>query len=604
MAGFYIKKVIARSDKKETAEVTFEKGLNIIQGRSDTGKSCVVKCIEFVFGGNQKLLKTPFAPSSEYNEAVVIIGTDTGDVSISRKVGKNQVTVESGVAGIENGTYTLKYTQSSKKPVLNIVMMRLLGIPGEPKVPVNERFEAKHLTWTTLLRLFYVKEGRIDEEASIMEPQENYEKTPFMSGLLYLLSGRDFSEMDPQTKKEIRQARREAVEEYVRKKIKSASDRKEKLDASMAAFDGVDVEAKIAEMVADLCKTEAEISSALEESKTLLAEILEQENKAAEVSVLLGRYDHLRSQYKADVQRLTFIVEGDIETGKMPQVSTCPFCEGKVPVRSHKSYIDSSKAELARIIAQLKGLDSTEADLRSQQEEILRKLTALREKRTSIEDLVSQELQPKADELTAAIEQYRAYIQLSREVQLVAEFAKTWNDDLDGLAIADTEEGEKIKYRPKEYFDQEFQTAMSDFADEILRECKYQNLVTARFNMTTFDIEVNGEPKGSSHGKGYRSYLNTVVALMFRRYLSEHALYNPHLLIVDTPLHGFDEEDAPDSMKAGLYSYFLRHQEGQLIIIENLDHIPPLDYEAGGANVITFTKKIGEGRYGFLNEVH
>lgn len=235
---------------------------------------------------------------------------------------------------------------------------------------------------------------------------------------------------------------------------------------------------------------------------------------------------------------------------------------------------------------------------------ILRKLTALREKRTSIEDLVSQELQPKADELTAAIEQYRAYIQLSREVQLVAEFAKTWNDDLDGLAIADTEEGEKIKYRPKEYFDQEFQTAMSDFADEILRECKYQNLVTARFNMTTFDIEVNGEPKGSSHGKGYRSYLNTVVALMFRRYLSEHALYNPHLLIVDTPLHGFDEEDAPDSMKAGLYSYFLKHQEGQLIIIENLDHIPPLDYEAGGANVITFTKKIGEGRYGFLNEVH
>lgn len=604
MAGFYIKKVIARSDKKETAEVTFEKGLNIIQGRSDTGKSCVVKCIEFVFGGNQKLLKTPFAPSSEYNEAVVVIGTDTGDVSISRKVGKNQVTVESGVAGIENGTYTLKYTQSSKKPALNIVMMRLLGIPGEPKVPVNERFEAKHLTWTTLLRLFYVKEGRIDEEASIMEPQENYEKTPFMSGLLYLLSGRDFSEMDPQTKKEIRQARREAVEEYVRKKIKSASDRKEKLDASMAAFDGVDVEAKIAEMVADLCKTEAEISSALEESKTLLAEILEQENKAAEVSVLLGRYDHLRSQYKADVQRLTFIVEGDIETGKMPQVSTCPFCEGKVSARGRKSYIDSSKAELARIIAQLKGLDSTEADLRSQQEEILRKLTALREKRTSIEDLVSQELQPKADELTAAIEQYRAYIQLSREVQLVSEFAKTWNDDLDGLAIADTEEGEKIKYRPKEYFDQEFQTAMSDFADEILRECKYQNLVTARFNMTTFDIEVNGEPKGSSHGKGYRSYLNTVVALMFRRYLSEHALYNPHLLIVDTPLHGFDEEDAPDSMKAGLYSYFLKHQEGQLIIIENLDHIPPLDYEAGGANVITFTKKIGEGRYGFLNEVH
>jgi len=419
-----------------------------------------------------------------------------------------------------------------------------------------------------------------------------------------LLTGRDFSEMDPQTKKEIRQARREAVEEYVRKKIKSASDRKEKLQAGMATFNGIDVEAKIAEMVAALSKTEADISAALEESKTLLTEILDQESKAAEVAVLLGRYDHLRSQYKADVQRLTFIVEGDIETGKMPQVSTCPFCESKVAVRSRKSYLDSSKAELARIIAQLKGLDSTETDLRDQQEEILRKLTVLREKRANIDNLVNQELKPKADELTATIAQYRAYIQLTREVQLVTEFAKTCNDDLDDLAIADTEDGETVKYRPKEYFDQEFQTAMSDYADEILRECQYHNFAAARFNMSTFDIEVNGEPKGSSHGKGYRSYLNTVVALMFRRYLSEHALYNPHILIVDTPLHGFDEEDAPDSMKAGLYAYFVKHQEGQIIIIENMDHIPPLDYEASGANVITFTKKIGEGRYGFLNEVH
>ena len=88
----------------------------------------------------------------------------------------------------------------------------------------------------------------------------------------------------------------------------------------------------------------------------------------------------------------------------------------------------------------------------------------------------------------------------------------------------------------------------------------------------------------------------------------EHAIYNPELLIIDTPLHGFDEddsEDAPESMKAGLFNYFINHQEGQLIVIENLDHIPHLDYEASGANVITFTKrKIKGERYGFLNDVY
>lgn len=34
MAGFYIKRIIARSDLKEDAIVDFTSGLNIIQGRS------------------------------------------------------------------------------------------------------------------------------------------------------------------------------------------------------------------------------------------------------------------------------------------------------------------------------------------------------------------------------------------------------------------------------------------------------------------------------------------------------------------------------------------------------------------------------------------
>lgn len=74
MAGFWIKKVIAKSETKETADVTFEPGLNVIQGRSDTGKTCIVKCIEFVFGGSMKTLSTPFKPSSGYNEAIVVLG--------------------------------------------------------------------------------------------------------------------------------------------------------------------------------------------------------------------------------------------------------------------------------------------------------------------------------------------------------------------------------------------------------------------------------------------------------------------------------------------------------------------------------------------------
>ena len=49
MAGFYIKKVIAKSAAKGDASVSFGKGLTIIQGRSDSGKTCVANCIDFIF---------------------------------------------------------------------------------------------------------------------------------------------------------------------------------------------------------------------------------------------------------------------------------------------------------------------------------------------------------------------------------------------------------------------------------------------------------------------------------------------------------------------------------------------------------------------------
>ena len=107
MAGFYIKRIIARSDLKEDAIVDFTSGLNIIQGRSDTGKSCVLKCMEFVFGGNYDKLKNPFKESSGYDSASVVIGTEQyGDVILSRKVGSGQVEV---IADSEEIRISLRY---------------------------------------------------------------------------------------------------------------------------------------------------------------------------------------------------------------------------------------------------------------------------------------------------------------------------------------------------------------------------------------------------------------------------------------------------------------------------------------------------------------
>ena len=611
MAGFYIKSVIARSKTKPTSYVELKKGLNIIQGRSDTGKTCIAKCIEFVFGGDMKHLKTPFKESSGFNEAEIVLGTDEGDITISRKIGKNSVQVSApDIEWIESGSYALKKPSKgvkNPKPVLNEIMMRLLGFDEEPEVTKNARFDKERMTWASLLRLFYIKETRIDAEEAIFEPDDNYEKTPFLSSVLYLIYGHDFGTADKQTKKEIREARRDAVKEYLNKRIRAASERRQQLEKQIQLLSDVDVEQKISDMVSSLNSTEQSISVALDQSKSILGEIMDGEKRLAQSNVLLSRYDYLRSQYKSDIQRLSFIVEGEQEIKQLPILSTCPFCDGKMVHRKKSSYVDASRAELSRIIAQLEGLEMAEKNVRQEKSEIEDELEKLREKREDIERLIKEELKPKAAEIEASICSLKAFVRLSEEMRVVTDYASNWAEDID--SYDDNEETDSLLvYHPKDYFDSDFQNGMTANAESILAECRYHDFMTARFDIPTFDIEVNGEAKASCHGKGYHSYLNTVVTLMFRKYFFEHAAYNPGIYIIDTPLHGLDEEvpdNMPESMCAGLFTYFMNHQEGQLIVIENLKNIPKLDYEKSGVNVITFTKKRDDGsRYGFLSEVY
>lgn len=607
MAGFYIKKVIAKSVAKGDASVTFGKGLTIIQGRSDSGKTCVANCIDFIFGGS---VDKPFKETAKYDGVSMIVASNDnkGEVTLHRTVGKNQVEVSSNIDGIESGTYDVNYRKGAKNPPLNEVWLKLIGIEQETMIVTNARFEKKRLTWRNLLRVFYLDENRVDDIDSIVEPKHRYmENTLFLSALLFLITGRTFTETDAQEKKEIKKARRIAVKEYVNRKIQDAAERKEQLKKDLHIFEGADVEEQIAKATVALQETQRKIDRALAENQRILSSILEAEERTAECDVLLTRYHRLAVQYKADIQRLSLIVEGEEAYREVPQSTKCPYCEGTIAPRKRISYIASSKVEMERTMAQLSGLEDTEKDVEDRKKEIWAELEELKRQRDALESKIKTELRPQENEQQNTVNAYKSYLRISSEIALIEAYATDFGNDLTTLE-REQKDDKSIEYHPKDYFGDDFATTMSEYADGILKECCYSGLLRAHFNFSTFDIEVNGEDKGTSHGKGYRSYLNTVMIMMLRKYLSVNAKFDPHIFIIDTPLHGFDDgmdETMPDSMRAGLYRYFMNHQdEGRLIIIENLDHIPHLDYEKHGAVVETFEKIESPGkRYGFLNDV-
>ena len=602
MEKFYIEKVTAKGAGKKDSVIELHPGLNIIQGRSNTGKTCIIKCIDFCFGSKTK----PFDASLGYDTIVLNIHSPKGSIQITRTFGKNQVQVITNVSGYEDGTYDLVPNPKKKEPlpILSDLLLSSIGIDDEHLIIKNKLFERRRLTWRTFIHLLLFHVSDIAKETSIIEPEQATEKTAFYSALIFLLTGNDFKDMDAQTEGKLRKIKKQAIEEYVNNKIQTTAEHKKQLESDLSAFDGIDIEQEMQNVIDSLKETEEQIANSVKESRDLFRQIIGLQSRLSECDLLISRYASLRTQYVSDIKRLSFIVNGEVEKKRIPANQICPFCEGKLPERNKKSYIEAAQAELNKITGQLDGLSETERDIATEQSDISKQLDELTEKREEIEKLISQELQPKADAFRESLNGYKSYIQIKKELDIIGQYATSWETDLQQLPPDDESTPE---YHPKEHFSSDFQKDIDKLLKDALVEGCYENLLTSRFNIQDFDVEINGHKKSAINGQGYSSYLNSMIAIVFRQYMNAHAKFDPGFVVIDTPLLGLDQgvsDAAPESMRTALFRYFLSHQDiGQVIIIENIQHIPNLDYEASGANVITFTKGKTEGRYGFLDDV-
>lgn len=606
--AFYISKITAAGPGKTPAVVEFCNGLNIICGVSDSGKTCVLKCIQFAMG----IIDTPFDEGKTgYDNVNMTVVTSNGILLFSRQIRKNVVTVVSEVNGIPGGTYDIKYKKNgNKNPVLNELWLKLIGIEGLPMIIKNQRFERQRLQWNTLSGVFWLNEREIENPNSVLLPEAETQRPYFLACLLYLLTGNSYSETEQQEKNEISDAKRIAVRQFVNHQIAQMSDRRERLQNTLSAFENIDVEAELQKLIDNLSETEDAIAAAAAESKELLGTLLGFKEQEAELAMTHTQFQALKSQYTADVKRLTFIVDSEVHMGDMDPNETCPFCGGKIHPKDQESYIETARAELSRILTQLKGLEESENDIDSSLTELRMEICPLEERIEEINTMVAAELTPHAEKLKDAISQYRSYIQLQEEISLLHTLSTDWSTELQKQEAMEI--SEKPKFKPKDHFPQGFNARIDGIAYSILQDCRYEGLNIAHFNMGTFDLEVNGLKKEISHGKGYWAFINTVLGLTFRQYLHEEARYKPGLFVVDTPLLGLDqgvEDGAPSSMRTALFRYFLQHQsEGQMIVVENTKDLPPLDYEGQGAAVIEFTQnkytsRFSKSRYGFLYDV-
>lgn len=368
MKRFYIKQISASGAKVQYSSVDFDKGLNIIHGPSNTGKSYVIGCINFMFGSDD----IPFTKAATgYDTVTMRLENDDGEYVIcerkivdgkSGETGAAKVSVVSSLENKQDGEYGVKNRE------YNAFLLYLFGIEEPHEIISTQDYTLNNLTVRTFFHFFFLDEEHIFKKDTPLYSSSYKKPTASIMSLLFLLEGKDYREIIPKESDEERERRiiqKAGVIIYLNEKIQELTRRRSEMEHFVAEIGDADIDAKVDNIVLEIETVEREIVEASDESRCLLEQIYSVSAKLEEARFLRDRYRVLRSQYSSDIRRLRFIADGDSKTTGVHRLVKCPFYDNAMENRQQKrdSYIEASGAELERVTLQLQDLQAAEKDV-------------------------------------------------------------------------------------------------------------------------------------------------------------------------------------------------------------------------------------------------
>lgn len=214
--NFYIEKIIVTGAGKRDSIIELSKGLNIIYGPSNTGKTYIVKCIDYMFGSD----KEPIDTSTGYQTIKMIVNNQYGSIHMSRKIGENKIEIISNDNRIASGTYNTKASRNNYEKTINFVWLSLIGVKDMHLIINNENFKKQILSWRIFCHMFMLTETKIISEYSTILSVRETSNTAVIASLIFLLTGQDFAETESIDSKEIKEAKKNATEEIIENDIK------------------------------------------------------------------------------------------------------------------------------------------------------------------------------------------------------------------------------------------------------------------------------------------------------------------------------------------------------------------------------------------------
>ena len=606
ITGFQIRQLTLVGRGVPNAEVQFREGLNVVSGPSDTGKTFIVQCIDYMLGGKDVPESIPEAAQYETVRLSLNVSVDDDEVVLERSIRGGDFKLVS--AGKADQHLSAKHSAAAK----DSVSQYLLGLAGlaEKKVRTNKQGKTRDVSFRDLARLVLVDEETVISKTSPILTGQHITGTAESAVFRLLLTGVDDSSLISSEDPKVAKGRQAGKVEMLDLLLNQTKGRmaEMQLPGDVQAWQGQLAEIEtLFEAAQKELAVEQQSAAQLEGKRRAELNALRQlESRSGVLRELQRRFALLEQQYLSDLRRLESIAEAGTRLGQMNE-ERCPVCGAAAEHQEHdhqkasaapEDVAQSCLAEAAKIRLLISDLHLTRSDNDREIARLEGLTLEAKERIRTVATQLSEMLKPRVElalqrlrESQTRRDTYRRALELHGRVNELQGLLGELGPAASGKGVE--LESTRVRSDEAEAFSQE--------VESLLRAWHFPGLDRVTFSESDQDIVISGRTR-ASHGKGVRAIAHAAFNLALLNFCLKAEKPHPGFALIDSPLVVYREPDTDEGgfsldVKDAFYrSIAEEFRASQVIIFENED--PPSDLGAD-ANIIRFTGA-SHGRQGFI----
>ena len=566
--GFFIKRLELSGSAVETKSIQFKKGLNVIFGSSDTGKTFIFQCINYMLGGSTP--PKPIPESENYNLVGLVIETYEGkEYKLERSLQGGDFNLYDSLTEDER---VLAVSNQSKSETISSFLLNVCNINGK-KIRRNKQGKIQNLYFQNLKKYFAVDEVEIVTEKSLLTTGQYIEKTFDMNTLRFLLTEEDDSSIISSLEVDSMDFKKGKLELYnelisqLNEDLKDSEYQKideqiEKLDDSIKNYKEIYLSSK------------SELNKYDNEKDILVKAIYIQENELINKQEILTRAQLLRKQYICDIARL----KATLEAGQYlddTQTTNCPICDSNIKeIVNIPDLTMATNAEIMKINLLLRELEESQKIYTSEKDEIDNSLESNKKHLNEVVIKIQNEIKVFLEDLSKNIKIYSDKKQELSRVKTLKEKLDEYVQKRDAINVTD-----KKKATSKVVFQELTSALMAPIVQEIediLKAISFDNPQNPKigFSETLLDFVI-GTKNRKDYGKGYRAILYASFVIALLQYFRNKS-FQIGFVLIDSPLNPYKADDTkddgvvPNNLADNFYKYLYENVKNeQVILIEN-----------------------------------